>query len=720
MENQEYIDLFKEEAAEHLQSLESILLKMETEGGGEEYVKEAKRSAHTIKGSARLVGLEEIGAVAHRMEDVFKAMEEGKIKPERDVITALLKGLDTVKRMLEGDTSEYENTINTLSMLIADDQVQKSRGKSKRADKSTRRTPTEKVRADSTEEQAQKKKERELKREYFRVSSSKIEKLLNTASQLLLEKIAYEQAVEDLELIPQTFEQEALKRFPDADRRYVETLRRMLEEQIQERTSEIEKRLETLSSRVFEVQYQALSLKVVPFYVITDELRRYVRDTAASLDKTVVFHVRGEDVEIDRAVLEQLKPAIMHIINNSITHGVESVEERETAGKSPEGNVFLRIYPRGPRIVIEIEDDGRGIDVDKLKDRALEKGIIDDFRYESMSDEDALNLIFVHGLSTAEELSQISGRGVGMDVVRENLSRMGGNIKVESQRGKYTRFVLEVPQTSSVIKGLWVNIGGELFVVPVYFIHRVIRLKDYESFIEKDTRYVNVEGRFVEVIDPLLVFGWGEYDAPTKYGMVLRVPAGLFCVYIDDFMEEEDVLVRSPGPVLERNPYIAGVVVGGDGIPHVILDVFQLREARARTIKPRTEGFEFEKILAKRSLKILLVDDSVTTLRFEKDVLEDAGYTVVTSLDGEEAWDRFQQEEFDLVVTDIQMPRMNGLELTRRIKSHEKAVPVIVVSSLGTDEDVRKGMEAGADAYIVKKDFTPRSFLQKVRQMIGE
>lgn len=719
-EDEKYIELFKEEASEHLQKLESLLLEIE-KGSEPEKIKEAKRSAHTIKGSARLVGLEEIGNLAHKIEDVFKKIEDGSLSAGEKIVDALLQGVDAIKKAMEGSFDKMKDAVKVLENLLSQKEEKVEEPKEKVTDKKKfkekRIQAVETVNQQQVESRVPEEKVDEKKREVFRVSAEKINNIINLAGELIMQKISYEGDIKKIEAIPEEFARVFAEKFKDSSH-YADTAKKILREKISSILASIKDSSRAFSQSLFEIQQSALALKVVPFYTITDELKRYVREVSKAERKSVNLIVEGEDVELDRTVLEHIKPALMHIINNAIAHGIEEEEERRRLKKPPSGTISVKLYTSGSRIVLEVTDDGRGIDVKKIKDKALEQGIINEFQYESVTDEEAINFIFIHGFSTAAKLSQMAGRGVGMDVVKKAMLSVGGEVKIQTEKGNFTKVTLMFPQTTSVIKGLWVKIGGEKFVIPLYFVQKVLRLSDYEFVEEAGERLISINNKLIPVIDPLLAFGWGGYEGGTKYGILLKSGESYLCLYVDEIEQEEEILVRSPGPMLEGKKFLSGFAMGEDGLPYVILDVPGLLETEVRRkMETPSETVTLQEVVEKKKFKVMVVEDSSTVLNYEKDILQEAGFEVIPAVNGKDALSKFN-EEIDLIVTDISMPEMDGLELTRRIKEIKNSIPVVVVSSLGSEEDIKQGLRAGADAYLVKKDFTPQIFLEKIKDLL--
>ncbi|MGA9113876.1 MAG: response regulator, partial [Candidatus Dormiibacterota bacterium] len=467
-----------------------------------------------------------------------------------------------------------------------------------------------------------------------------------------------------------------------------------------------------------ELQELALRARMIPVMSLAPRLRRAVRDLARESGKEVRFETRGEDAEIDRGVLERLADPLLHLVRNAVDHGIESPNERRLRGKPMEGIVRLHAMQLGSEVVIAVSDDGRGIDVAKVREAA---GSTDHSAME-MDDEAALYLIFRSGLSTATRVTGVSGRGVGLDAVRASLNAVRGRIEVRSDPGLGTEFRIAVPITMATLRCLVINSAGQAYAIPLHSVRGV--LPPQPSATVGGRAMTMVEGRPVPISSLASVLGTGNgVEGPAV------VVAGLtrsHAFKVDDLVDQRDVVVKGLGELVPRLPAVAGAGVQPDGSILLVLEAAGLIE-RARRMdsgdrsQEAAEGGRREAPVARRAASILVVDDALTVRELQRSIFENAGYRVAVATNGEEALTLISEERPDLVLTDVQMPRMDGFQLTEAIRAQPAlaSVPVIILTSRGSDEDRRRGLECGADGYIVKSGFDQSALLSAVEHLLG-
>ncbi|EHM10555.1 chemotaxis protein histidine kinase-like protein [Thermanaerovibrio velox DSM 12556] len=437
-----------------------------------------------------------------------------------------------------------------------------------------------------------------------------------------------------------------------------------------------------------------------------DWLLRFLKNSAVGLaiklSKSVDVHVSGGDVRLDRRVMETLKDPLMHLIRNAMDHGIESPEEREKQGKPRSGTIWISISADGSDCMVTVRDDGRGMDPEAIKAKALKDGLISLEQSSSMGTEEALHLIFQSGFSTAQGVSDVSGRGIGMSIVREALDKIGGTIKIATSKGLGTEFSIRFPSTVRTYRGVMVRVGSQVFSIPSSQVSMVYAIKN------KDHQAMGIamgKERYLPAIDLKDLFGLkGNSSSPSKpQGVVILSSDGeeAGVIKVDQILGEHEGIVKGLGTFLGKVRFFVGGTILGSGIVLPVLDVKDLLDSIDRDSAPFVE----EKTSGPK--KVLVAEDSVTSRALLKNIIGSLGYQVVTASDGQDAWERLSKEDFDLVVTDVEMPRMDGIGLLKRIRSNPPTsrLPVIVVTSLDSQEQVKMGMEAGADVYISKKDF---------------
>jgi two-component system chemotaxis sensor kinase CheA len=461
-------------------------------------------------------------------------------------------------------------------------------------------------------------------------------------------------------------------------------------------------------------------LRMAPLRPLFQGFRRPVRDLAVRLGKRVRLDIAGEDNELDKAVIETIKDPLNHILRNAVHHGVEDEEARRAAGKPPEGRVLVSSARVGSRLLIEVEDDGRGIDLEKLKKAALAAGVIRAEAADAMSPEEIARLVFEPGVTTLEGVDAVGGRGVGLDVVATNVAALAGTVAVWSEAGVGTRFTIQIPLTIATARGMLVQAGGQKFIIPSSAIRRVelVSAEDFETVEGKTV--LRYQGRLLAAGDLSSILGMGgerglEGNATV---IVLSSPAGEAAVIVSRVWQEGEFLTKALGPAARVMPYFGAAHVTGDGEVMLILNPDALiRELVQGKVEWRAAAAP-EVVLRKRT--VLVVDDSLTTRVLEKNILEAAGYDVAIATNGLEALDLLGRTECDLAIVDIHMPHMDGYELTRRIRASAdyRDLPIVIVTSMDTERDLARGLEAGADAYIKKSSFDQRELLSVIEQFI--
>ncbi|MCZ7555797.1 MAG: response regulator [Bacteroidia bacterium] len=466
---------------------------------------------------------------------------------------------------------------------------------------------------------------------------------------------------------------------------------------------------------------QTRQLLLLPFSMITDALPSMVNKLARDLGKKVEFRVSGDDVRIDKRILEELKDPLLHLLRNSIDHGIEDAARRETAGKSVTGSLRLDIISAGDnRIELALADDGAGIDIAAVRAKAKAEGVAGSDVLDTWTDERILDLVFHSGLSTAKSVTELSGRGVGLSVVRENVSALGGEVVVSTKAGRGTTFRLLLPVSLSNAQGVIVRTSGRMYVVPLQYIVRGVSLAR-EDFSVLDGRTVfDFEGATIPVyrLEELLGMPAAAQSAAARDSLlVLSCNDTTFSVQVEEVLWEQDVVVKPLPEPIARVRAVSGATLLGTGELVPVLHIPDLLDATRSGERP------LQKSAAARTdekRRLLVVDDSITSRVLLHDILVSSGYQVKTAVDGIDALTHLREAAYDLVVSDVEMPRMNGFELTQSIRKDEKLheVPVVLVTGLESREDRERGFDVGANAYIIKSGFDQSNLLEVIGRLI--
>jgi two-component system chemotaxis sensor kinase CheA len=455
-------------------------------------------------------------------------------------------------------------------------------------------------------------------------------------------------------------------------------------------------------------------LRMVPAQIALASLRPAVREGAAKLGKKVRLLITGGDVRLDRRVLDELKGPLLHLVRNGLDHGIEGPEVRAASGKVEEATLEVRVEPRGDRVLFTVRDDGAGMSPERLRAVAVQRGLMTAVEAGRLTDAEAARIAFRPGISTAPEITALSGRGVGLDVVADAVRRLGGTVDVAFERGRGTTFSLEAPLAMSGTAGLLFKAGGGTALLPLESVQSVVIVRPGEVGTIAGRAVITVEGAQVPYASMAQALSSGTGPSPTETAVALVIAVGgrRAALAVDEILGEHPMVVASLGKRLGGVRRLAGAAVLDDGRVVSVLQPGELIGAQGAP----------EEAKAAPRLRVVVADDSLSTRAAAKSILEIAGYTVLPAADGQEAFDLAREKGCDLVVSDVQMPRMDGLELTRRLKGHPALarVPVILVTSLDGPEDRAAGLKAGADGYLVKREVARGALLELVRRLLPE
>jgi chemosensory pili system protein ChpA (sensor histidine kinase/response regulator) len=473
-----------------------------------------------------------------------------------------------------------------------------------------------------------------------------------------------------------------------------------------------------------ELRGQITRARMVPVGRLFAPFVRMVRDSARAAGKSVALEVRGETVEMDTTIVELMADPLIHLVRNAIAHGVEAEEARRRQGKPPQGTIHLGAAHKGGSIYIEVADDGRGIDVEAVAEAARRGGFITAEALARLGERDILDLIFLPGLTTATSVTTTAGRGVGMDVVRANVSRLGGEIEVQTEAGRGTRFRIRLPLTVAIADALMVSVGPQTLAIPVPAVKGALSMRSEEVRIVDGVESVEIEGETVDLVrlDRVLQIPARDGDGPLSI-VALRTGRRTLAVVVDEFLSKEEIVIKNLGAFLQGIGPFSGATVTGQGRVILLLDSLKLLEMRTVASWPPTveRHPEREAVVApaaEAKRRVLLVDDSVSVRRFVGGMLERAGFHVVAARDGAEALQQLAEEPVDVIVTDLEMPRLNGYELIRDLNREPTTcdLPVVVLTTRAGAKHVNLARELGVDHYVAKP-VDEASFVQLIESL---
>jgi two-component system, chemotaxis family, sensor kinase CheA len=754
------LEVFSIEAQEHIEHITRNLLELEKapeSGQRAQLIEEIFREAHSLKGSAGSLGMHEMERVAHAMEDLFSACHKREIELGAEIVDTVLSSLDLLTVLLTRAKTEESTPEAEVADIVEMLEAPLSREAPNKPEKEDERkkeevsAPVATAHAPTETETVEEKPEQEIpsplastRNQSFertiRVSMSKLDSFMRQAEEILLAKIRVDQRLAEVRLLNEQVQsslrewdrgkdsiRRASKEWKNTDQLAVLHYVRQSSEQLKIVTNRLNLISRNLvnDSQQMQLMNQNLQedlkgLRLMPIGSVFEPFHRMVRDLSKRLDKRVTLHVAGSDIEVDKRIVEEIKDPLMHILRNCVDHGIEPPAERSKTGKAEAGQIWLKAEQRGNRMLVEVRDDGRGIDARIIRQLAVKRGVATADEVATMNDDEARRLVFAPGFSTSELVTDISGRGVGLDVVKQNIGRLGGIVELQSVVGKETVFSISVPLTLATAQGLLVGIRAEVYALPLNSVERILRITPSEIATVRSRTSIRLDGRLVPFVSMAEVL-----EIPHQ-GLSTDVQGTFSCVVVgavekrvafavDQVIEEQEIVTKSLGKPLVRVRNVGGATILGDGSVVVLLNPNDLvRSAFGESIKSPVIR------QAEERATVLVADDTITTRTLQKSLLEMAGFRVITAKDGEEAFQILTQEPVQVLVTDVQMPRMDGFDLTARVRSDQKLrnLPVILVTSLGSEADKARGIEVGADAYIVKKEYEKGKILEVIRQLL--
>ncbi len=756
--------LYLEEAEEIVARFSTELLQLET---GEVDLKPGLesiyRALHTLKGNSNALGFAAVGQLAHEAESQLQHLKGESRMPTSDEFERLFKYhktmVDQLKEVAAGAKAEaeaarvrqthHEKKSITQELRITQsglkqappigrttgtDPLRDSGVKWRKNDLLT--TGSGKKKLERVSQEKRKKRAQQMD-ETIRVSVSKIDQLINLSDELLIHKISYEQKLSHLaevQLLMRDFRGRVRGDAPDAERYTQHDILDAIQ-QINEHLGSFEKELKEdinqFALTVDEMQYQSRKTRMLPASVLVDPLRLVVRSTSQKLGKKVDFIVLGDDTELDRFLVEKLKDPLGHLIRNAIDHGLETPAEREKAGKSERAQILVQISLSGNQIVFQIQDDGRGINYEKIRQKAVKVGMFSAEQAKNLSDSELNRLLFSSGFSTADQVTDISGRGVGLDVVRANIESLNGQIEVFTEQNEGTQFRISLPVTLSTFDTFLIRINNQRYAVPSSLILATRLLEESHLILHEGQYLMQWENQPVPVV-PMHEFLQQEYvpgKSQESRVLLLNLNQRYLGLIVDDIIEARALVMKQMGSQLQNIKNVAGATILGDGEPIVVLDLqdmyYGFYQEETSFTALTVENLETEvdpESTTDSQIHVLVVDDSVTTRTLEKNILEAAGFKVTIATNGQEAKDKVPTVQPDIIITDCEMPIMDGYGFTSWVKKESpySHIPMIMVTSLAAEEFKQKAFAAGVNDFIIKGQFKQDIFLTKIHGLLNK
>jgi two-component system chemotaxis sensor kinase CheA len=766
-EMQEIMEDFLIEAFEMIEQLDQDLVELESNPDDLELLNKIFRVAHTIKGSGSFLNLDVLTRLTHHMEDILNKARKGELKITPDIMDVILESVDMMKALLENirdngtdvtddidiepvvakldaiskgesvasagefETTQEENSeeddfdiseedLENMSPEEVEAEIERLLAKRAEEDKKLREEMKKENSGKSSnsevEEEPEKKEEpkevvkketpdpkpkpspkKETKKEVakktsnveqtIRVDVNRLDNLMNLIGELVLSK------------------NRLIKIYNDVEERY----------EGEHFLDELNQVVSSISIVTTDLQIAVMKTRMLQIGKVFNKFPRVIRDLSRDLNKKVNLVIKGEETELDKSIIEEIGDPLMHMIRNSVDHGIELPEERVAAGKPETGIVELKAYNEGNQIVIEIADDGKGMDPEMLKAKALEKGLVSEKEADMMSDKEAFMLIFKPGFSTAAKITNVSGRGVGMDVVKTNVEKLNGIIEVDSTPGKGSVFKIKIPLTLAIIQALLVAAQEELFAIPLANVIETVRITMEDISTVEGKSVLKLRDEVLPLVNMSDIFkiekilGINQY----LYVVVLGVGASKVGLIVDGLIGQEEIVIKSLGEYLKGIEGIAGATIRGDGKVTLIVDVAALmklaKETHSNTVVTDAVASQKHKKEKPEDYVILVVDDSNTDRKIMKNAIKPLGFTIKEATNGEEALNILKNDSnIDAALVDIEMPKMDGYTLAQEIRKYNrfKNLPLIAVTSRTTKSDRVRGVEVGMNEYITKP-YTP-------------
>ena len=747
-ENEEFLKrlraTFRAEAQEHLRAISGGLMELEKPLAPElraEVIETIFREAHSLKGAAGSVSLKTIESVCQPVESVFAALKRQELAPGPELYQALHEAMDIVARLVEGTEEESSPQVQAR----AREQIRKLAGMSRKtappagpgeAPQTAGRNISTPPAVKTQTEPRPRPGKPSMSAETVRIPAARLDPLLLQAEEMISAKMAAGRRAAELQELCGSLAswktesarwKDRLSGSPEWEEllEWNETRLNTLLHQAAAVTKAVEQDQRALRRMVDDHLENMKGILMFPVSSLTESFPRLVRELARGQGKEAELVIRGAEVEIDKRVLEELKDPLIHLLRNSVDHGIKPPAERAVRNKPPLGTITLTFAANENRqLEISVSDDGAGVDADLVRNAAVKAGLVPQKDAEKMTRDEISAFIFSSGLSTSAIITNVSGRGLGLAIVREKVEKLGGTISMETQAQAGTTFRLLVPMTLATFRGVLVRAEGQVFVLPSVNIERVLRVSREEVRTVENRETIRLDGQVLSVVWLGQALGLpvlrGNPAAADRHiqAVVVSFSGRRMAFFVDEVLDEHQVLVKSLGRQLARVRNIAGATVLSTGMVAPVLNVSDLLRSAVRAAAARPAAGAEEAKTGKA--RILVADDSITSRTLLKNILETAGYLVKTAVDGMDAATQVRSEEFDLVVSDVDMPRLSGFELTAKIRGGKKTagLPVVLVTALESAEDRERGIDSGANAYIVKSSFDQSNLLEVVRRLL--
>ena len=699
---------FIDEANGHLQTVKEGAFSLSSGENVDAQIGEMFRAAHTLKGGARMLKLQSIADVTHQLEEILSELRDKKLEPDQNLGTLILQATDDISRQLDQLTaSEGTNNLPPADAQLCERLARASRGEMGDEPVQAKVVPAEKpvVALDIAESGLKQAGS-------VRVKLEKLDDLINILGEVVASHDRLEQQVQSLSNIGPRLAH------MDADQ---------LRQEILQFSRQLKEDFQVQHLQMYELYDVATTIRMLPVSMLFEPVSQQVRELAASLNKQVDCRILGGEVEIDRQLIDRLSEPLTHLLRNAVDHGLCEAPERLAAGKSARGTITLTTQQDGRGILLRVEDDGRGLDYPAIRAKAVARGLVSADVVDQLSELECNELIFHPGFSTSKIVTELSGRGVGLDIVRKTIvTDLQGTLQVHSRPGQGTTFIIRLPISLAMMRILQFEQQNHLFGLAAQYVVEVVKCSREEIRDIADRPAIILHNEFIPVISAAEILRINDRhgsQTPTPVAtslllIIIQNQFGKMAMLVDNLLDERNMMIKPLPKHMQHQALVSGMVLTAENQLVSVLQVPVLMEMAQKQGQPRAAARKPE--VRQNSWHVLIVDDSLNTREIEKNVLEAHGYQVTLAEDGFSGLQKARLTQFDAVLTDVEMPVMDGFSLTKALRAEEnyQHIPIIIVTSRAKEEDRRRGIQVGADAYIAKGDFEQDSLIETLKMLL--
>ncbi len=746
------LETFRVEADEAIGSISNDLLELEKDLPAEKYaefIEAIFRNFHSLKGAARSVNLQKIEKICQSAESVFSGLKKKELKITPELLDLIIQSIDLIKELVKPEVSDHHNLLSKKVTEFSETLDQAAKGHVKKIVK--KEIPVQEVKPEFN---AEKYTHSETT---IRIPIEVIDSLMFQVEELRSVKLTEKELISEIGKLKSEISlvKNKIRKFKEKNRTNTNLQHRSIAEVEQFNKAQIENanefidscytQLNSISNKVrvvnttAEHNYRAAESQIenlthsmkkvimMPFSTLLQNIPMIVRDLSREQEKQIDLKVKGDSIETDRRILNELKDPIIHLIRNCIDHGIETPEIRKQKSKPAHAALNITISQLNSTTAeIIISDDGTGIDLEKIRSLVKQNIANPNVNYDDLTYKEILPYVFHSGISTKQVVTSISGRGLGMAIVREKIEKLGGTINIDTKKDEGTSFRINIPFNLASFHGVEVVVAGQNYMIPTTYVDRVISLPKNKIVSLENRQAIEIDGTIVSLVPlaDILEISKSKQNAVTEQipVIVLHTTVSRIAFIVDDIIGEQEIMVKHMGNQLASVRNILGATILGNGKIEPVLNVSDLLSfAEKKSLISYSIMHESnENLLTKKEVNILIAEDSITSRMMLKNILESAGYNVVAAVDGLDAYEQLPLGNFDLVISDVDMPRMSGFTLTEKIRKDHRFqnIPLILVTSLDSKEDRERGIDAGASAYVVKKSFDQSNLLEIIKKIL--